>query len=132
MFRMKRNYENADLNHNLNYALEAINSGTPVRKAARNYKISESTLRYKIKNNQNSFLKPGPEPILRPDCKRKLTEYLLDLGDLGKNTFYLVFSKLTTFLSFQVDQRPKKTSLRRPLHWLKISQTPRRESSKTE
>ena len=59
----------------INQALEAINSGLPVREAARRFNIPRATLQFR---RSNKFVKTtlGPSPILTLDKEKVLVNWI--------------------------------------------------------
>lgn len=80
----KPKYLDEKLNESLQLAIQDVQNGLSLRKAAKNHGIHHQTLSYKIKKMDSCFVKPGVSQTLTEECNAGLKDWILDRSEMGK------------------------------------------------
>ena len=64
-------------------AVVACSQGMPIRESARKYNVPASTLFRRVRGIVEMGCKPGPNPVLSTPVKDKLSNYLVEMADMG-------------------------------------------------
>ena len=64
-------------------AVVACSEGMPIRESARNYNVPASTLFRRVRGIVVMGCKPGPNPVLSTPIEDKLSNYLVEMADMG-------------------------------------------------
>ena len=64
-------------------AVVACSEGMPIRESARKYNVPASTLFRRVRGIVEMGCKPGPNPVLSTPVEDKLSNYLVEMADMG-------------------------------------------------
>ena len=64
-------------------AVVACSEGMPIQESARKYNVPASTLFRRVRGIVEMGCKPGPNPVLSTPVEDKLSNYLVEMADMG-------------------------------------------------
>ena len=64
-------------------AVEKVKNGFGLREAARQYNVPVETLRRRVTGTVSTDCKPGPSTVLTSEEETRLTQFLIEISDMG-------------------------------------------------